>query len=142
MPIYGWPRYALANYSLHNHLSFCSFILRYCAHYSFRGSPLFLNYSQLRKYRVHAVLSGVQYKNDVKFLIQTHFDNLCKQSCVLVHMSVMSRGHPLQELFSQHLQCPFAVAIQLQIVICQQRKCHNAIIPGNCAYYFQTILQY
>ena len=92
MPIYGWPRYALANYSPKNHLLFYSFILRYCAHHSFRGSPLFLNYSQLGKYCVHAVLSCVQYKNDVKFLIQTCFSNSCKQSCVLVHVSYELRS--------------------------------------------------
>ena len=51
-----------------NHLLFYSFILRYWAHYSFKGSPLFSNYSQLGTH-LCAVLSCMQYKNDVKFLI-------------------------------------------------------------------------
>ena len=47
-----------------NHLLFYSFILRYWAHYSFKRSPLFSTRNTLC-----AVLSCVQYKNGVKFLI-------------------------------------------------------------------------
>ena len=31
--------------------------------------------------------------------------------------------------------------IPLQIAVCQQRRCHNAIIPGSCAYYYSPKLE-
>ena len=47
---------------------------------------------------------------------------------LLPDVTVMIEVTPLLELSSLHLYCPFAIMIPLQIVICQQRRCHNAII--------------
>ena len=90
-----------------NHLLFYSFILRYWAHYSFKGNPLFSTWNTLC-----AVLSCVQYKNDV--IMWSFLTRLI--SVIVLH---------------HH---------QFQIVIYQQRRCHNAIISESCAYYSQKVI--
>ena len=61
--------------------------------------------------------------------------------CTCTRVSNIVMRSPLTRIVLLALVLPFAVMIPLQIVICHQRRCHNAIIPGSCAYYSQIILQ-